>query len=99
MTIKERQEIIKKQLLGLTITPQELMGFLILSETQLRLYASGKPFFEDERYLDFIEFIGINKYTIGILILKQNDHSARPSVCCFHQNPSRISQCGHLDMS
>lgn len=78
MTIKERQEIIKKQLLGLTISPQELMGFLILSEAQLRLYASGKPFFEDERYLDFIEFIGINKYTIGYIDPKTEEPLSSP---------------------
>lgn len=87
MTIKERQEIIKKQLLGLTITPQELMGFLILSETQLRLYASGKPFFEDERYLDFIEFIGINKYTIGYIDPKTERPLNTPISLLFPPKP------------
>ena len=65
MLIKQRKEMIKQYLLRLSITPQELMGFLVLSEQQLREYASGKPFFEDERYIDFIEFIGIDKYEIG----------------------------------
>jgi RsiW-degrading membrane proteinase PrsW (M82 family) len=85
MLIKQRKEIIKQHLLRLTITPQELMGFLVLSEQQLREYASGKPFFEDDRYIDFIEFIGIDKYSIGYTEPKREAPLGSPLTLFFPQ--------------
>lgn len=78
MTIKQRQEVIKAQLLIQTISPQELMGFLVLSNEQLKQYATGKPYFDDERYLDFLEFIGIDKYAIGYVDPKSEEPLKTP---------------------
>lgn len=67
MTIKDRQQIIKQKLLGLNMSPGELMGFLVISNEQLRKYATGRPYFEEGTYLSFLAFLGIDKSAIGFV--------------------------------
>lgn len=67
MTIKDRQRLIKQQLLSIGMTPSEFMAFLVITAEQLKNYVSGRPYFEEESYLSFLEFIGIDKYKVGYI--------------------------------
>lgn len=65
MTNKERQAIIKQQLLNQPLSPQVFMDVLNITKAELTKYASGKAFFEDPKYLLFLTELNIDKFSFG----------------------------------
>ena len=67
MTHRERQALIKERLLQQTLTPNEFMNMLGLTKGELTQFVSGKPYFDDMKYLSFLLALHINKYSIGYI--------------------------------
>ena len=67
MTQRERQALIKERLLQQTLTPHEFMNMLGISKDELNQYVSGKPYFDDMKYLSFLAALDLNKYALGYI--------------------------------
>lgn len=78
MTNRERQNLIKERLLQQTLTPNEFIQMWGLTTYDLKKYVTGKPYFDESKYLSFLVALSIDKNAIGYVEPKQEEPLKTP---------------------